>query len=256
MRAFSHIADLVARNAEILQIPQASDPVRSSQGERFVTSYSCISDLLAKDLFVRKDPSKGVIRDLYYNGSGDAELMDYRKVSVIDFLEYLFDQTFWSRTVEEAKATFQHVYINFSHWVSKLRGIATVNSKIITLYSARCSAKEWTSRRWHRTSAVQCCHLQPLVDKMIPIYFDDPALSSGDLNRVSQMFVSDKAGKNYHEQNLKLVTRTHDSIQCLSDLPYIALLLDLNVEPRLNVTFPQNEPHPVETDRCLRIYAS
>jgi len=111
-------------------------------------------------------------------------------------------------------------------------------------------------RHWHRTSAVRCCHLQPLVDKMIPIYFDDPALGSGDLNRISQMFLSDRAGKNYHEQDLKLITRTHDSIQCLSDLPYIALLLDLNVERKLNVTFRENKPNLVETDRCLRIYAS
>ncbi|KAG2097938.1 uncharacterized protein F5147DRAFT_816196 [Suillus discolor] len=118
----------------------------------------------------------------------------------------------------------------------------------------RCSAKEWTLRHWYRTSAVQCCHLQPLVNKMIPIYFDDPALGSGDLNRISQMFISEKAGKNYHEQDLKLVTRTHDSIQCLSNLPYIALLLDLNVKPKLNVTFAEKEPNHAKTDRCLRIY--
>ncbi|KAG1798588.1 uncharacterized protein HD556DRAFT_1306037 [Suillus plorans] len=100
--------------------------------------------------------------------------------------------------------------------------------------------------------------IEPLVDKMIPIYFDDPALSSDDLNRVSQMFISDKTGKNYHEHDLGLVTRTHasGSIQCLSNLPYIALLLDLNVKPKLNVTFPEKEPNHAETDRCLRIYAS
>ncbi|KAG1792728.1 uncharacterized protein HD556DRAFT_536222 [Suillus plorans] len=95
-------------------------------------------------------------------------------------------------------------------------------------------------------------HLQPLVDKMIPIYFDDPALGSGDLNRVSQMFISDKAWKNQHGQDLGFVTRTRDSIQWLSNLPYIALLLDLNVEPKLSVTFLENEPNLVETDRCLR----
>ncbi|KAG2158309.1 uncharacterized protein EDB93DRAFT_1325447 [Suillus bovinus] len=214
--------------------------------------------LLAKDLFIRKDPPKGVIRDLYYNGSGDAELIDCRKVSVIDFLEYLFGQTFWSRTVEEAKAAFQHAYINFSHWVSMTEFILppVPDQTDADSLSARCSAKEWTLRHWHRTSAVQCCHLQLLVDKMIPIYFDDPALGSDDLSRVSQMFISDKAGKNCHEHDLGLVTRTHDSIQCLSNLPYIALLLDLNVKSKLNVTFPEKEPNHAEKDRCLRIYAS
>ncbi|KAG1847975.1 hypothetical protein C8R48DRAFT_730899 [Suillus tomentosus] len=201
--------------------------------------------LLAKDLFVRKDPPpNGVIQGLSYGGSGDAELID--KVSVIDFLEYLFGQTFWSRTIEEAKAAFQHAYINFSHWVSMTQFISPLvpDQTEADSLSARCSAEEWTLRHWHRTSAVQCCHLQPLVDKMIPIYFDDPDLGSEDLNR------------NCHEHDLGLVTRTHDSIQCLSNLPYIALLLDLDVEPKLNVTFSENEPNLVETDRCLRIYAS
>ena len=91
---------------------------------------------------------------------------------------------------------------------------------------------------------------------MIPIYFDDPNLKCGDIGRVSQMFVSDKAGKNSNERDLGFITRTHDSIQCLSPLPFIALLLDLNGEPKLNVSFPRKEPNHQETDRCLRIYAS
>ncbi|KAG1908888.1 uncharacterized protein F5891DRAFT_1180453 [Suillus fuscotomentosus] len=97
---------------------------------------------------------------------------------------------------------------------------------------------------------------QPLVDKMIPIYFDDSALDSDDLNRVSQMFISDKKGKNCHEHDLGLVTCTHDSIQCLSNIPYIALVLDLNVKPKFNATFPEKELNHTETNRCLRIYAS
>ncbi|KAG2339311.1 hypothetical protein BDR05DRAFT_624565 [Suillus weaverae] len=72
--------------------------------------------LLAKDLFIRQDPSTGVIQDLHYNGSEDAEPIDCQKVSIIDFLEYLFGKTFWSRTAE-GKTAFQHAYINFSHWV-------------------------------------------------------------------------------------------------------------------------------------------
>jgi hypothetical protein len=91
---------------------------------------------------------------------------------------------------------------------------------------------------------------------MIPIYFNDPALGSEDINRVSQMFISDKAGKNRNEQSLAFITRNHDSIQCSSKLPYIALLLDLNVKPQFHVTYPTKKPNHSETDRCLRIYAS
>jgi hypothetical protein len=93
---------------------------------------------------------------------------------------------------------------------------------------------------------------------MIPIYFDDPVLDSDDMKRVSQIFISDQAGKNRNVRELNRITRTHDTIQCPSDLPYIALLLDLNVvlDPQLNVTFPKRHPAHLETDRCLRIYAS
>ncbi|KAG0702724.1 hypothetical protein DFH29DRAFT_920145 [Suillus ampliporus] len=217
--------------------------------------------LLAKDMCVRKYLSKDrppYIWDLHYNveGSWDAELMDCRKVSVIRFLQYLFGEDFWS-TVEEAKTAFKHAYINFSHWVPMTEFISPEVSQETDVgsSSARCSAAEWTLRHWHRTSAVQCCHLQPLVDKMIPIYFDDPSLGP-DVNRVSQMFVSDKAGKHSNELGLGVITRTHDSIQCLSDLPYIALLLDLNVDPKVGVSYPTKTPKRAKTDKCLRIYAS
>ncbi|KAG2341866.1 hypothetical protein BDR05DRAFT_431777 [Suillus weaverae] len=215
--------------------------------------------LLAKDLFIRENPSEDAIQDLRYNKSEDAELLDCQKVSVIEFLAYLFGTTFWSKAGKEAETAFQHAYINFSHWVPMTEFISpTVDPKHATAEESRCDGQEWTLRHWHRTSAVQCCHLQPLVDKMIPIYFDDPALGSEDTERVSQIFISDTAGKRRNVRELSHITRTHETIQCLSDLPYIALLLDLNMDldPQLDVTFPERDPGHPETDRCLRIYAS
>jgi hypothetical protein len=91
---------------------------------------------------------------------------------------------------------------------------------------------------------------------MIPIYFDDPNLGHKDIDRVSQIFVSDKAGKNSNERETGFITRTHHSIECLSSLPFIALLLDLNGKPNFNVSFAEKKPNHAETDRCLRIYAS
>jgi hypothetical protein len=67
------------------------------------------------------------------------------------------------------------------------------------------------------SSAAAC----PTVDEMIPIYFDDPALGSEDINRVSQMFISDTVGKNCN---------VHE--------------------------FAQSDPDHPETDQYLRIYAS
>lgn len=124
------------------------------------------------------------------------------------------------------------------------------------LYRDSVSTEEWTLRHWHRTSAVQCCHYQSLVDQMIPIFFDDPALPLSDGKRMSQIFISDKAGQSSNEPGASFITRTHHSIACSSSLPLIALLLDLNGKTKLDVTFPQKEPNHSETDQCLRIYAS
>jgi hypothetical protein len=68
------------------------------------------------------------------------------------------------------------------------------------------------------------------------------------------MFVSNKAGKGSSERETGFIT--HDSIKCSSSLPFIALLLDLNGDPKLEVSFPKKEPNHTKTDRCLRIYAS
>lgn len=214
--------------------------------------------LLAKDMYVRGNLSTGTISDLHYNGSEDAELIHCQKVSVINFLEYFFGDEFWFKAGEKAKTAFQHAYINFSHWVPMENFISPKDSKLANVESssARCDSKEWTLRHWHRTSAVQCCHLQPLVDKMIPIYFDDLTLGSNDVDRVSQMFISDKAGKTSSELDLGFITRKHGSIQCLSELPCIVLLLDLNVDPKLSVTFSKKKPKHPKADQCLRIYAS
>ncbi|OAX39083.1 hypothetical protein K503DRAFT_769814 [Rhizopogon vinicolor AM-OR11-026] len=76
------------------------------------------------------------------------------------------------------------------------------------------------------------------------------------MDRVSQIFISEKAGKYSSERDLRFIGRTHPSIDCLLPLPFIALLPDLNEEPKLNVSFLEMEPHHPETDRCLRIYAS
>jgi len=123
------------------------------------------------------------------------------------------------------------------------------------LHSERCTAEEWTLCYWHRTAAVQCCHQQPCVDKMIPIYFDNP--NSEDICLISQMFISDKAGKGSNKKSTTFITRMDPTIECWSPLPFIALLLDLNHDavPNLSVSFNKQRHHK-RTDRCLCIYAS
>ncbi|KAG1788140.1 uncharacterized protein HD556DRAFT_915622 [Suillus plorans] len=250
------------------QLPDALSVLQSRIGSGMVEigqSGELISRLLlllAKDLFIRLpvNHSRNVIRGVLCFENEHSELLDCKDVSVIDFLEYLFGTAFWSEAGEEAETAFEDAYINFSHWISMEEFISPPDASDFedgTSASARCDAQEWTLRHWHRTSAVQCCPLQPLVDKMIPIYFDDPDLGP-DLKRMSQIFISDKAGKNSNIGDRGYNTRTHDTIQCQSDLPYIALLLDLNRDPgpQLSATYPKRDPSDPETGRCLRIYAS
>jgi len=72
------------------------------------------------------------------------------------------------------------------------------------------------------------------------------------------MFVSDKAWKKSSEEDTGFITRTHESIRCLSPLPLTARPPDLNGEPELSATFPENDPiHPQgNRSMSLCIYAS
>ncbi|KAG2091835.1 uncharacterized protein F5147DRAFT_657842 [Suillus discolor] len=76
------------------------------------------------------------------------------------------------------------------------------------------------------------------VDKM------DSDLGPDDMKRVSQFFISDKMWRHHHAE-LSHITRKHETIQCLSDLPYIAVLLDLNVvlDPRIFIVFLPTKSH-------------
>jgi len=95
--------------------------------------------------------------------------------------------------------------------------------------------------------------MQPSVDKMIPIYFDDPNLGPEDIDRVSQMFVTDRSGKTRGAEDALSINRTDITIQCSSSLPFIALLLDFDAEANFTASWEPNHPGP---DPCLRIYAS
>lgn len=111
-------------------------------------------------------------------------------------------------------------------------------------------------RDFYVVTSIAISHVSRILDEGRSDFLYDPDVDSEDINCVSQMFISEKAGKNCNEQSLGRITRNHDLIQCLSNLPYIAPLLDLNVKSRLHATFPTKMPNRSETDRCPRIDAS
>ena len=113
------------------------------------------------------------------------------------------------------------------------------------------SIEEWTLCHWERTSAVQCCHDQPLIDKIIPIYFQN----GGDQAGVSQILISDDTRISSQKSGLKEIHRDHSSIAPgYRGLPYIAILVDLGVdESDLQVSL---DPPSKDRDACLRVYAS
>ena len=114
------------------------------------------------------------------------------------------------------------------------------------------SIEKWTLCHWERTSAVQCCHNQPLIDKVIPMYFRNRSDGASD---VSQILISDKARISSQKSVLKDIRRDHPSIApCYRGLPYIAILADLGVDKKkskLEVTLDSSS----DSDTCLRIYA-
>ena len=113
------------------------------------------------------------------------------------------------------------------------------------------SFDDWTLCHWERTSAVQCCHGQALIDKVIPMYFKPQ--NGVDQVGMSQIFISDKAGaSSAHHHDLYYIRRNHPSIAPdYSGLPYVAILVDLGMETsKLTVQVDTLDA------KCLRIYAS
>jgi len=93
--------------------------------------------LLAKDLLVRRTPSLRV-PFLPLSGGADlsleSELADCIRIRVVDYLKYIFGESFWSTIAPiDAEDLFAKAYINFSHWVpmksniGKRKGIRQVH---------------------------------------------------------------------------------------------------------------------------------
>ncbi|KAG9308729.1 hypothetical protein JVU11DRAFT_11514 [Chiua virens] len=208
--------------------------------------------LLAKDLYVRtKAKNKGT----EWPKTFDAHLADCQMISVVDWLEFVFGPQIWNAKEKKASTTheaFKNAYLNFSHWVSMDTDINKSNG---------LGFDEWTLRHWMRTSAVQCCHQQPRIDKVIPIYFKGEHDKASAELQMSQIFISDKARESTDSKNeLAPITRGGISGQDSeipkrerpNGLPYIAIMADLGQPPSFSVTFPERETD----DRCMRIYAA
>jgi len=225
--------------------------------------------LLAKDLFIRT-------RAKIVNNTPSSwveHLIDCQMIPVVDWQEFIFGPEIWDKDGTQAPLAhdmLKDAYLNFSHWVCMEANIAgskegnglwlvflnpflrNLTCKLID-NPLSCSLEEWTLRHWQRTSAVECSHQQPLIDKMIPIYFKGgPEGASAE----SHIFVSDKAHNSKNSKDLlRDITRGHkylsgENRHSASDsesLPYIAILVHLGQPPSFSVTF---------SERFLRIYAA
>ncbi|KAF8547557.1 hypothetical protein OG21DRAFT_905914 [Imleria badia] len=200
--------------------------------------------LLAKDFFVRSELH--VTNDA--EPQFDQELQDCRLISVVEFLRSVFGPKMWAENTK-AEEVFQNAYINFSHWVSMDSNIRRDKKGLKQL-----SIEKWTLCHWERTSAVQCCHNQPLIDKVIPMYFKPQNAGERRDTRVSHILISDKARISPQKVDLKDIQRDHPSIAPdYHGLPYIAILVDLGVDkPDFDVSLDSSK----DRDTCLRIYAS
>ncbi|KAI9464849.1 hypothetical protein HD554DRAFT_2315779 [Boletus coccyginus] len=210
--------------------------------------------LLAKDLFVRTQAK--VVNNI--PSSWDEHLIDCQMIPVVDWLEFIFGTQMWNADDNQASLAhdmFKDAYINFSHWVCMEANIAGSNE------GNELRLEQWTLRHWQRTSAVQCCHQQPVIDKAIPIYFKGGPEGASAESRMSHVFISDKARRSKDSKKaLHRITRRHENLRGkdgTSDpdsdpLPYIAILADLGQPSSFSLTFPERNTD----DRCLRIYAA
>ncbi|KAF8606159.1 hypothetical protein BDV93DRAFT_542906 [Ceratobasidium sp. AG-I] len=188
--------------------------------------------LLAKDLCVRSKPNPEEESGVDWN----VELRDCRPVPVTDFLVFLFGENVLAN---DAEIRFKHWHVNFSHWISMDKGVK---------FKKTADASEWTLRHWCRTAAVQGCHNQPKIDKVIPMYYHDPASEQTEPSRFSHILVSDRARQWNTKNSLPSIT-SRKSIGRSTKEPYIVMLLDLRIT---------NKPAEFTMDSdnsCLRIYA-
>lgn len=221
--------------------------------------------LLAKDLFIRTKVNSAANK---LPTKWDEHLADCQMIPVVDWLEFVFGPQIWNDGDAETRTAFQNAYLNFSHWVSmeadihKSAGLGLVFKSclrgLIFNITSLDRFEEWTLRHWMRTSAVQCCHQQPRIDKVIPIYFEGEHDRGSAESQMSQIFISDKARESTSSKTtLNYITRDNTSGQTSekhagsNTLPYIAILADLGQPPSFSVSFPRRNL----TDRCMRIYA-
>ncbi|OBZ74768.1 hypothetical protein A0H81_05691 [Grifola frondosa] len=229
--------------------------------------------LLCKDLLLRKIHKEHL--------KSPPEVLYCREVSVPQFLEMCFGKSVWPKDQlqrEAAQEAFKHAYVNFSHWISMTQDICDKKRK-------PWCPKTWLLRLWSRTAAAQCCHQQPLIDKVMPICFKQykGGQFENGKDQMSLIAASDKAGKKPNPSNVNSIARNHDSIRCVTALPWIAVTFDMGVkQSAVHSTFPtrksirkrkkakaraqlgESEAAPKEgleekipdKDLCLRIYAS
>ncbi|KAI9570118.1 hypothetical protein HD554DRAFT_2083867 [Boletus coccyginus] len=190
--------------------------------------------LLAKDFLVRW---KGL----------DPMLEACQPISVVEYLQFVFGPRIW-QAAPQAPQIFQDAYINFSHWISMGFNINPLKTGSQELF-----IDDWTLCHWGRTSAVQCCHNQPLINKVIPMFFK-PSKNSDNKTIMSQILISDKATSRQNRAYTEDIQRDHQHIAPgYQGLPYIAILVDLGVgksEFSAEMDFTKDGNH------CLRIYAS
>ncbi|KAG9313098.1 hypothetical protein JVU11DRAFT_6543 [Chiua virens] len=198
--------------------------------------------LLAKDFFVR-EPER-VVREPKMVVVDTRKLLDCHPVPVTAFLEFFLGPRVWN-AVPGARKEFENAYINFSHWVSMDFDITPRGE-----HEEQLSIDDWTASHWVRTGAIQCCHQQPAIDKVIPMYFKPGFNHQG----ISHIFISDKARNRSQRPSLGKIKRGHEGIAPgYHGLPYIAVLLDLGVKSsKLEATL---DPGKDGEDMCFRIYA-
>ncbi|QRV82491.1 hypothetical protein RhiJN_10506 [Ceratobasidium sp. AG-Ba] len=165
--------------------------------------------LAGKDFAVRKSNSLLI--------TGDAQLLDCQPIPVSIYLGSLFDI---QPTDETLLKPLEGWSVNFSHWVAMSDQIEFPGKR----GTASDEMQEWLYILWTRTSAIQCCHQQKTIDKLIPMWHEND-------DKFSYILISDKAREKPNSMDLDCITPTSAGLPSKQH-PYIAILAELAAKPQ------------------------
>ncbi|THV07003.1 hypothetical protein K435DRAFT_418125 [Dendrothele bispora CBS 962.96] len=140
-----------------------------------------------------------------------------RPVPLLDVLDILLGLEWLSECKEDIVSAFKRAYISASHWNVLSKDIGPL---------LNVTASDWLKSYFLCGVAVQCRHDQPLIDKVVPILFLNPA---GQYDGMSCWLIQDKNKTKVDSRALRSIEVGHTSIDLDTGKPYVVTCFNFGV---------------------------